>query len=544
MDRFSVNSGGAGRADLSGAAPGSGSALPFLLEDYAGQATWAGKPIFTPQEVIGQIDGGEMIKGKTITFTFIDNSHPVGHYNNPKKGHPEAEGYEPFSEAQREVAREAMVLWDDLIAVKIQENNGNGADIVFANTTTGPAQAWAYYPGNGPKHQGDVWIATPEANWTNDWLMYNGYGRTTLIHEAGHSLGLSHPGDYNFSDDNDGDGEPDPITYEDDAFYAQDTEQFSIMSYFSPQKSGAQPVEVSLALIGNAQTPLLHDIYVIQSKYGADPTTRAGNTTYGFNSNAGNEVYDFSQNLSPYLSIYDAGGVDTLDLSGANASVFLDLRPGAFSSAAVRPTLAQANALTEEFNAATDDVQGDFDLWGSQAELDAWLNQIGSIGQNRVLADTGVSGINALSHRNISIAYNTVIENAAGGSARDYLVGNHVGNVLNGGGGNDVLNGLGGDDTLIGGAGADEFRFIAVGGRDRVSDFATGADKVNVSEIDANLGVAGNQAFTVGASAGAGVVVLSTVSGVTTASFHVDGDGKADLVVSLVGGAVVGDFIL
>ena len=26
----------------------------------------------------------------------------------------------------------------------IQETNGNGADIVFANTTTGPAQGWTY----------------------------------------------------------------------------------------------------------------------------------------------------------------------------------------------------------------------------------------------------------------------------------------------------------------------------------------------------------------------------------------------------------------
>ena len=134
------------------------SALPFLLEDYAGLATWAGKPIFNHQQVINQIDAGVALKGKTITFTFLDQN-PVGLYNNPNYGFAEPEGYSAMSAAEKAVAREAMVLWDDLIAPSIVEKNGLGADIVFANTTTGPAQAWAYYPGNGGKYQSDVWTA-------------------------------------------------------------------------------------------------------------------------------------------------------------------------------------------------------------------------------------------------------------------------------------------------------------------------------------------------------------------------------------------------
>lgn len=531
-----------GQTAIQAAAP---QARPFLLEDYAGQATWAGKPIYTQDQVIGQLDGGAQIRGKTITYTFIDNGHPVGLYNNPKYEFAEPEGFSPFNAAQRTTAREAMRLWDDLIVTKLVEKNGNGADIVLANTTTGPAQAWAYFGDNaGPRYQGDVWIASPEANWTNAWLQYNGYGRTTLIHEIGHSLGLNHPGDYNYSDDNDGDGEPDPITYEGDAYYAQDTMQFSIMSYFSPQKSGAQPVDASLALIGYAQTPLLHDILAIQDKYGADPTTRAGATTYGFNSTAGNGVYDFTQNLSPFLSIYDAGGVDTLDLSGAQSGVFLDLRPGAFSSAGVRPTLAQANAATAAVNAVTDDAQGDFDPWESQAELDAWIANLSAIGANRVLNDTGVAGVGALSHRNISIAYNTIIENAVGGSARDYLVGNDVANILKGGGGDDVLDGLGGDDTLFGGTGADVLRINDIGGRDRIADFQTGVDRVDVRGIDADPGLAGDQAFVVGSQAGAGRVVFSAAGGLTTARFYIDADQNPDLIVEVAGGIAPSDWLL
>ncbi len=74
----------------------------------------------------------------------------------------------------------------------------------------------------------------------------------------------------------------------------------------------------SLGILGNPQTPLLHDILTIQAKYGADPTTRTGDTIYFSNSNAGNAVYDLAQNPFPYLSVYDAGGEDTFDFSTAN----------------------------------------------------------------------------------------------------------------------------------------------------------------------------------------------------------------------------------
>lgn len=542
-DRFSIqrelDAGPGNFASLSGVTAASGGgALPFLLEDYAGLATWAGKPIFTKEQVIGQIDTGRTIKGDTISFGFLEKDHALGIYNNPNNGFTQPEGMSAFSEAQKATTREAMILWDDLIPQDIIEKKGsNGADILFTNTTTGPAQAGAYYPGNGAKYQGDVWVATPEVNWTNDWNQFNGYGRTTLIHEAGHSLGLSHPGDYNFSRDVDGIPGPDPITYEAHAFYAQDTEQYSIMSYFNPQKSGAQPVEVSLGLIGNAQTPLLHDILTIQAKYGADPTTRAGDTVYFANSNAGNAVYDLAKNPFPYLSVYDAGGNDTFDFSTANKGVFIDLRAGSFSSATAGVlSLAEANAATAAFNAVTDEAQGDFPFW-TEAGYASWSNQIGNIGASRVLNDTGVSGVTATSHRNVSIAYNTVIENAVGGSARDYLVGNEVANKLSGNAGNDVLDGLKGDDILTGGAGADDFRITNIGDRDTITDFTTGVDKIRLTEIDANSGVAGNQAFTFignGAFSNvAGQLRAYNDGGKTFVEGDVDGNGLADFVIDL-----------
>jgi serralysin len=522
---------------LVGANVGSAALAPFRLEDFAGVATWAGKPIYNHEQVIGQLDAGPEIGGKTITYSFFDGPHTIGLYNNPGAEFPEPAGYSPMSEAEKAVGRQAMTLWDDLIAPTIVEKHGNGADIVLANTETGPAQAWAYYPGNGPRYQSDVWTADPNVNWTNEWLGYGGYGRTTLVHEIGHTLGLSHPGDYNFGDDGpDPDTDPDPITYEADAFYAQDSQQYTIMSYFSEQKTGGQSIDVNVGLLNNPQTPLISDILTIQEKYGADPTTRAGDTVYFANSNAGNAVYDLNSNPFPYLAVYDAGGNDTFDFSTANSGVFIDLRPGSFSSATVGyQTLAQANAATEAFNAVTDEAQGDFALWGA-ADYADWVAFVQSIGASRVLNETGVSGVTATSDRNVSIAYNTVIENAVGGSARDYLYGNDVANKLTGNGGNDVLDGAKGNDTYTGGAGADEFRISEIGFTDKITDFTTGVDKIRLTEIDANTGVAGNQAFTfIGNAAFSGVagqLHLYTSGGDHFVSGDVNGDSIADFTIN------------
>ena len=48
------------------------------------------------------------------------------------------------------------------------------------------------------------------------------------------------------------------------------------------------------------ETPMVFDIMAIQARYGADPATGAGSTTYSWDQNR------------PFLqAIYDAGGVDT-----------------------------------------------------------------------------------------------------------------------------------------------------------------------------------------------------------------------------------------
>ena len=116
----------------------------------------------TPGTVSWQIDAGvaQDVSDGIITYGFFDGQHAVGLNNSP--GFGEGAGYTPFTEAQKIAARGAIQNWDDLIAptfVEVQQGPGvstwaqKTTDILLANTTTGPAQAWTYYPGYEHQYQ-------------------------------------------------------------------------------------------------------------------------------------------------------------------------------------------------------------------------------------------------------------------------------------------------------------------------------------------------------------------------------------------------------
>ena len=166
------------------------------------------------------------------------------------------------------------------------------------------------------------------------------------------------------------------------------------MSYFLAGASGSGADHIGTAGWSYAATPLLNDILALQAVYGANMTTRTGDTVYGFNSTAGHDGFDLTINLNPVVAIWDAGGIDWIDASGWNTDQVIDLGEGAFSS---------VGALT----------------------------------------------------RNVAIAYGATIEQATGGGGNDRLLGNAVDNLLTGIDGNDRLEGRGGHDNLLGGIGND-----------------------------------------------------------------------------------------
>jgi len=126
-----------------------------------------------------------------------------------------------------------------------------------------------------------------------------------------------------------------------------------------------------------------------------------------------------------------------------------------------------------------------------------------------------------------------------GGAGDDTLSGSSDLDALIGGTGADILTGGGDSDVLTGGDGDDTFRFCSIsnsraGKADRVTDFDSGHDIIDLAQIDANTEMSGNQAFDWnGSGAGRLVLVNGYLSG------DVDGDGKFDIQIDL-GSASIG----
>ncbi|MGI9483942.1 MAG: M10 family metallopeptidase C-terminal domain-containing protein, partial [Hyphomicrobiales bacterium] len=351
------------------------------------------------EQVIAQLDYGYHWQGQSWTYSFPSNAWGSG---------GEHSGFSPLTAAQQATAHLTVQLWDDLIQPDIAFNAnaiGYETNIEFANTTTGPNYAWAYFPGGG-----SVWLNPNYASGTNDLMTpeIGDHGFATYIHEIGHALGLNHMGDYGSS--------PAPQSYEDSTVY-------SVMSYFGPSwGSGESNGEGQVAWadwIGSdgqrhsPQTPMVNDIMAIQSMYGVETTTRTGDTVYGFNSNITDQtaqIFNFANNTQPILTIFDSAGNDTLDLSGWNTESYITLEPGAYSS---------ANMMT----------------------------------YNIAIAHT------AIIENAISGGGNDTI---VGNEAANFLSGGGGNDELSGGAGNDRLAGGEGNDVLVGGAGTADFAVFAI----------------------------------------------------------------------------------
>lgn len=323
----------------------------------------------------------------------------------------------PLTLRQKEFFRKAQQEYADVANVTFTEKTGSAAGeghltyraYSTGNKAAGGGFAYLPLPGNA-EHQGEVWLRHLDRN--SKFTTLEGFDedlvseeswRSNLIHEMGHGLGLDHP----HPEGNEALEPPD---------YLEDWKNYTVMSYNTPLLNAAEESVHPVSL-------MIDDMAGIQSKYGANYSTRKGNTVYGFNSNTHRDHYSLKTSQDkPLFAVWDGGGWDTLDFSEFTQDQTINLNEGSLSSVG------------------------------------------------------GLLG-------NVGIAHGVTIEEARGGKGKNILIGNAAFNVLRGGGNRDLLYGGSGGAQMWGGEGADTFVFDATssGKPNLVMDFVSGKDKIDLS---------------------------------------------------------------
>ena len=327
----------------------------------------------------------DMGDSATVTYSFFDR-RPSGF------SEENYQDFTAFSTTQRDQARAALSHYEDVANITFQERLRNGTlQFGYAQTFADFNNDGNFEPAGGlarrPSSSGGSVVIDRD---TDDFTP-GGWGFYVWLHELGHAVGAfndvtmgRNPEDqYGSSNErrNRGiDGET--------LSAGQDSRKQTVMSYINhPQMSGVQP-----------KTLMLYDIAALQALYGAN-----------WNHNSGNDTYSWEEDETFIETIWDGGGIDTIDASNQTRRSIINLDAGSYSS-------------------------------------------IGSQGNNQD------------SFANLAIAYGATIEKARGGSGNDIIYGNNVNNTLWGNAGDDYLDGSSGHDQLYGGDGDDEL--YGVNGQD------------------------------------------------------------------------------
>lgn len=332
---------------------------------YAGHATTSVG--LTGDYRIDELVGGRKWEAPAGTDVELSFSFPADDSVFAYGGYHLAPGYRGFDQAERDAFRDAASSWAAVADIGFTEIAETGSDVgvVRAAVTDGigSAAGAAFQPSGAPSG-GDLWLGTSTVTGSLTTMQPGGYAHKILLHELGHVLGL-------------GDLYHRPASFSADEL----SSRYTVMALGNTGNVGINP-----------QTPMLYDVLAIQHLYGANDTHNADDT-----------LYTFAPDHAHFLTIWDAGGDDTLDASDQVLPVDVDLRAGAFSSVGI--------------------YSSTFDQWRATD--------------------------------NVAIAYGAIIENAVGSAHADTLTGNDTANVLSGNSGDDDLRGNGGDDRLDGGAGID-----------------------------------------------------------------------------------------
>lgn len=413
--------------------------------------------------------GGAVGAGVTVPYSFpyTTSSTAVWDSNYSVDNEP---AYTPsgLNLTEQQAATGALQQWVDVSGInflKVADTATSAGDIRFAFTSA-PDMAnfwgWSTPPNIYNPAGGDIWI-NPE-NSSDIWLVGR-YNFMALMHEVGHAIGLKHPFE---------DGVTLPIGF--------DSNQYSVMSYTEHPHS----LYLHVTNSGNSysgdyryiypRTPMLYDIAAAQYLYGVNNVYNSSDTTYTFDP------------TDPFfMTIWDAGGNDTISVANFSEGCIINLQDGQFSKITIEsdPIPAGASGWQLPTYDGTD---------------------------------------------NLAIAFGVTIEQAIGGSGNDQLIGNSIGNRLTGGAGNDTLIGGGGVDTAVYTANRAGFTFSKTSTGWTVTGGTEGNDTLSAIErlqfadtkIALDLGIteaAGQAAQILGAAFGTAALANTGIMGVALGLF-------------------------
>ena len=317
---------------------------------------------------------GEMTWSEDVITYSFDATAPESYEGVDFDGSTDlAERYLPLTEEEQNAVRSVLKGVEHFTALQFVEVPEDGMIRTSISDMSTYMVGYAYFPDEAWDLGGDLFLSEyyfRESESEHLDLIPGGEGYGTIVHELGHALGLEHTFE----------GVVMPALY-DDVFH-------SVMSYTQPDYAYVDEDGDTVYEVLEPQLYELYDIAALQVMYGV-------NTEY----RTGDDIYTVTYESHDVVTIWDAGGHDTIDLSMTEGNSSIDMHEGTINSADMKDT--------EPFY-------------------------------------TG--------EQNLSIAYGVVIEDLLTGSGDDTVIDNEVDNFIFTGTGNDVIYlGSGGIDTVDGG---------------------------------------------------------------------------------------------